>query len=158
MKSHEVPLIKDNKVWLGNGFKGNVGFFKSPYEDVAVSSQHKDGFIRVSGVMWFTNLDIKKRHEELELYKKYNPEEYPRYDNYNAINVDKTADIPEDYYEEMGVPITFLDKYNPDQFEIIDGIGRYSILDNENTKKAGKYLSMIDGKAKFFRIVIKRRK
>lgn len=152
------PLIKDNKVWLGNGFKGNVGFFKSPYEDVAVSSQHKDGFIRVSGVMWFTNLDIKKRHEELELYKKYNPEEYPRYDNYNAINVDKTADIPEDYYEEMGVPITFLDKYNPDQFEIIDGIGRYSILDNENTKKAGKYLSMIDGKAKFFRIVIKRRK
>ena len=107
---------------------------------------------------WFTNLDHKRRHEELELYKKYNPEEYPHYENYNAINVDKTADIPEDYYEEMGVPITFLDKYNPDQFEIIDGIGRYSILDNENTKKAGKYLSMIDGKAKFFRIVIKRRK
>ena len=116
------PLLRDNKMWLGNGFKGNVGFFKSPYEDVAVSSQHKNGFIRVSGVMWFTNLDIKKRHEILDLYKKYNPEEYPKYENYNAINVDKTADIPEDYDGEMGVPITFLDKYNPDQFEII-GLG-----------------------------------
>ena len=116
------PLIRDNKMWLGNGFKGNVGFFKSPYEDIAVSSQHKNGFIRVSGVMWFTNLDIKKRHEILDLYKKYNPEEYPKYENYNAINVDKTADIPEDYDGEMGVPITFLDKYNPDQFEII-GLG-----------------------------------
>lgn len=116
------PLLRDNKMWLGNGFKGNVGFFRSPYEDVAVSSQHKEGYIRVSGVMWFTNLDHKKRHEELELYKKYTPEEYPKYENYNAINVDKTADIPEDYNGEMGVPITFLDKYNPDQFEII-GLG-----------------------------------
>ena len=122
------PLIKDNKLWLGNGFKGNVGFFKSPYEDVAVSSQHKEGFIRVSGVMWFTNLDIKKRHEEFDLYKKYIPEEYPKYDNYDAIEVGKTADIPEDYYGIMGVPITFLDKYNPDQFEIIgcaDYTGKY---------------------------------
>lgn len=118
------PLIKDNKIWLGNGFKGNVGFFKSPYKDVAVSSHHKEGLIRVSGVMWFTNLDHKKRHEDLELYKKYTPEEYPKYNNYNAINVDKTADIPEDYYDVMGVPITFLDKYNPDQFEIIE-LSRY---------------------------------
>ena len=153
------PLLKDNKMWLGFGFKGGAAhFINKHYVDYATAGDHRAGMIRVSGVVWFTNLDIKKRHEELELYKKYNPEEYPRYDNYNAINVDKTADIPEDYYEEMGVPITFLDKYNPDQFEIIDGIGRYSILDNENTKKAGKYLSMIDGKAKFFRIVIKRRK
>lgn len=153
------PLLKENKMWLGFGFKGGAAhFINKHYVDYATAGDHRAGMIRVSGVVWFTNLDIKKRHEELELYKKYNPEEYPRYDNYNAINVDKTADIPEDYYEEMGVPITFLDKYNPDQFEIIDGIGRYSILDNENTKKAGKYLSMIDGKAKFFRIVIKRRK
>ena len=113
------PLIKDNKIWLGNGFKGNVGFFKSPYEDVAVSSQHKDGFIRVSGVMWFTNLDIRKRHEKMELYKRYTPEEYPKYENYDAIEVSKTAEIPEDYYDIMGVPITFLDKYNPEQFEIL---------------------------------------
>lgn len=153
------PLLKDNKMWLGFGFKGGAAhFINKHYVDYATAGDHRAGMIRVSGVVWFTNLDIKKRHEELELYKKYNPEEYPRYDNYNAINVNKTADIPKDYYEEMGVPITFLDKYNPDQFEIIDGIGRYSILDNENTKKAGKYLSMIDGKAKFFRIVIKRRK
>lgn len=78
--------------------------------------------IRVSGVTWFTNLEIKKRHEDLILYKTYNEAEYPRYDNYNAINVDKTKDIPLDYEGNMGVPITFLDKYNPEQFEIIDCI------------------------------------
>lgn len=113
------PLIKENKIWLGKGFRGNVGFFKSPYEDVAASSQHKEGMIRVSGVMWFTNMDYPERHTDIDLYKKYTPEEYPHFDNYDAINVDKTADIPEDYYGVMGVPITFLDKYNPDQFEIL---------------------------------------
>lgn len=75
--------------------------------------------IRVSGVNWFTNLDIKKRHEDILLWRKYTPEEYPKYENYDAINVDKTQDIPADYYENIGVPITFLDKYNPDQFEIV---------------------------------------
>ena len=88
------------------------------------------------------------------LYKSYSLEDYQKYDNYDAINVDKTADIPADYDGLMGVPITFLDKYNPSQFEIIDGIGRYSILDNESTKKEGKYLSMINGNAKYFRIII----
>ena len=151
------PFIKDNKMWLGNGFSGNVGFFKSPYEDTAKSSQHKEGLIRVSGVMWFTNLDYPKRHEKLVLYKHYSPEEYPTYDNYDAINVDKTTDIPMDYDGLMGVPITFLDKYCPEQFEILDGIGRYSIMDNERTKAEGKYLSMINGKAKFFRILIRRK-
>lgn len=116
------PYLRDNKIWLGNGFAGNVGFFTSPYEDVAVSSQHKEGMIRVSGVMWFTNLDIKKRHEEMILVKKYSPEQYHKFDNYDAINVDKTADIPCDYAGIMGVPITFMDKYSPDQFEII-GLG-----------------------------------
>ena len=115
------PLLKDNKMWLGNGFRGNVGFFESPYEDRAKSSQHKEGLIRVSGVMWFTNLDIAKRHEDLILYKPYTPDEYPHYDNYDAINIDKTADIPCDYYGVMGVPITFLDKYNPEQF-IVEGM------------------------------------
>ena len=113
------PLIKDNKLWLGFGFKGGAAHFHSPYQDVATASDHREGMIRVSGVVWFTNLDIKKRHEELVLYKKYTPEEYPKYDNYDAINVDKTSDIPYDYVADMGVPITFLDKYNPDQFEII---------------------------------------
>lgn len=152
------PYIKNGKMWIGNGFKGNVGFFESPYEDYAVSSQHKRGLIRISGVMWFTNLDITKRHEDLPLYKTFNETDYPKFDNYDAINVDKTRDIPCDYFGKMGVPITFLDKHNPDQFELIDGIGRYSILHNEETKKAGKYLSMVDGKAKYFRIIIQRKR
>lgn len=113
------PLIKNNEIWYGFGFPGNVGFFRSKYEDYATSSQHKEGMIRISGVKWFTNLDISKRHEKLILYKHYNPEEYPKYDNYDAINVDKVADIPCDYDGVMGVPITFLDKYNPEQFEIL---------------------------------------
>jgi len=123
------PLIKENKLWLGYGFKGNVGFFiNQHYEDYAKSSQHKEGMIRVSGVMWFTNLDIQKRHEDLLLYKAYSPEEYPTYDNYDAIDVSKTAEIPCDYSGVMGVPITFMDKYNPEQFELVgcaDYTGKY---------------------------------
>lgn len=76
-------------------------------------------YIRVKGVRWFTNLDYKERHDNLILYKNYLPESYPQYDNFNAINVDKTSDIPCDYDGVMGVPITFLDKYNPEQFEIV---------------------------------------
>jgi hypothetical protein len=152
------PLLKTNKIWLGYGFKGGAAHFISAYEDKAVASNHKEGMIRVSGVNWFTNLDIPKRHEDLIPYKNYTPEEYPKYDNYDAINVDKTSDIPLNYEDKMGVPITFLDKYNPEQFEIIDGIGRYSILNNEETKKAGKYLSMINGKALYFRIIIKKKR
>ena len=113
------PLIKENKIWLGYGFKGGAGHFISKYEDTATAGDHREGMIRVSGVVWFTNLDIDKRHEDLILYKTYNPEEYPKYDNYDAINVDKTSDIPCDYDGVMGVPITFLDKYSPDQFEIV---------------------------------------
>lgn len=113
------PLIKNNKIWLGYGFKGGAGHFISKYEDVATAGDHREGMIRVSGVVWFTNLDIDKRHEDLILYKTYNPKDYPKYDNYDAINVDKTSDIPCDYYGVMGVPITFLVKYNPEQFEIV---------------------------------------
>ena len=113
------PLIKGSKIWLGFGFKGGAGHFISRYEDYATASDRKEGMIRVSGVHWFTNLDHKKRHEELILYKKYSPEEYPKYDNYDAIEVGRTKDIPEDWSGAMGVPITFLDKYNPEQFEIM---------------------------------------
>ena len=115
------PLLRDNKMWTGyRGFSGGMWF----YSDCVGKTEKVIDDKKVVNVpsIWFTNLDHKKRHEELELYKKYNPEEYPKYENYNAINVDKTADIPEDYDGEMGVPITFLDKYNPDQFEII-GLG-----------------------------------
>lgn len=117
------PLIRDNKLWLGYGFKGGAGhFINDHYEDYATATDRKEGMIRVSGVHWFTNLEINKRHEDLILYKKYTPEEYPKYENFDAINVDVTKDIPMDYEGFMGVPITFMDKYNPDQFEII-GVG-----------------------------------
>lgn len=115
------PLIKNNQLWLGYGFPGNVGFFRAPhYEDYAVSSQHKEGLIRVSGVMWFTNLDIPKRHQNLDLRGNYyRSNDYPKYYNLNAIDVSKVENLPCDYDGLMGVPITFMQNYNPDQFEII---------------------------------------
>ena len=113
------PLIRDNKVWLGYGFKGGAAHFTSPYEDKATAGDHRENMIRVSGVSWFTNLEHNKRHEELDLVRRYSPEEYPTYENYDAIEVKKTSDIPCDYEGKMGVPITFLDKYCPEQFEII---------------------------------------
>ncbi len=113
------PLIMNNQMWLGYGFKGGAGHFISHYEDKATAGDHREGMIRVSGVTWFTNLEIKKRHEDIILYKQYNQEEYPHYDNYDAIEVSRTAEIPMDFDGIMGVPITFLDKYNPDQFEIL---------------------------------------
>lgn len=113
------PYVINNKIWLGYGFKGGAAHFVSPYEDIATATDHKEGMIRVSGVHWFTNLEIPKRNEFLDLVCRYSEQEYPYFDNYNAINVNKTTDIPFDYDGIMGVPITFLDKYNPEQFEII---------------------------------------
>jgi hypothetical protein len=131
------PLIKDNKMWLGFGFKGSAGhFINRHYEDYATAGDHKEGMIRVSGVVWFTNLDIAKRHEDLILYKKYNSDDYYSYDNYNAINVDKTKDIPMDYKGVTGVPITFMTKYNPEQFEIL-GTSDNGLIDNEFKKTIG---------------------
>ena len=113
-------LIKENKIWLGYGFTGGAGhFINQHYEDYATATDRKEGMIRVSGVTWFTNLEIRKRHDSLDLFKKYTPELYPTYDNYDAINVDKTKDIPADFDGVMGVPITFLDKYSVEQFEIL---------------------------------------
>ena len=116
------PLIQNNQMWLGYGFKGGAGHFISNYEDVATAGNHKEGMIRVSGVNWFTNLDMQKRHESIILYKSYKPEDYPKYENFDAINVNRTEEIPFDYNGVMGVPITFMDKYCPDQFKII-GLG-----------------------------------
>lgn len=124
------PLIKDNKLWLGYGFQGNVGFFESPYKDTAVSSQHKEGLIRVSGVMWFTNMDIKKRHEELILVQRYDPARYGKYINYDGIDIANSNNIPCDYEGKMGVPITFMSKYNPEQFEIIGVSNVNGLLDD----------------------------
>jgi hypothetical protein len=107
--------------------------------------------IRVSGVQWFTNLDHDKRHEDLLLDKKYTPKEYPKYDNYDAINVDKTKDIPIDYEGVMGVPITFLDKFNPNQFEII---GQMVTTKVDEFNYGYPY---VKGKKIYARILIKRR-
>lgn len=120
-------LIKENKLWLGASIHSGDREFGVPddYPLTAAGSridENGNKFIRVKGVRWFTNLDYKERHEDLILYKSYTPEEYPKYENFDAINVNKTKDIPADYDGYMGVPITFLDKYNPDQFEII-GLG-----------------------------------
>lgn len=138
------PLIKENKIWLGYGFKGGAAHFFSPYEDIATASDHRANMIRVSGVTWFTNLSIPKRNEFLDLVCKYSPEAYPKYDNYDAIEVSKTAEIPCDYAGVMGVPITFLDKYNPEQFEII----KFRKGDDD------KDLS-VNGKCPYFRILIR---
>lgn len=118
------PLIRDNKLWLGPSISSGDRKFNVPDDYplyAAGCGTDSDGrrFIRVKGVRWFTNLDHNKRHEKLDLVCRYSPEEYPYYDNYDAIDVSKTADIPYDYEGVMGVPITFLDKYNPKQFEVL---------------------------------------
>ena len=120
-------LIKDNKMWLGQSIHSGDREFMVPAHYILHSPSKRvdeNGiqYVRVNGVRWFTNLDYEERHEDLVLYKKYIPKEYPKYENYDAINVNKTSEIPMDYGGAMGVPITFLDKYNPEQFEII-GLG-----------------------------------
>ncbi len=121
------PLIMQNKIWTGYGFNKSM-IYKTPYPNtleanrkfvIAKGKNPDDGYVKVPAICWFTNLDTDHRHDQLILYKKYNETEYRSYDNYDAINVDKVSDIPTDYYDNMGVPITFLDKYNPEQFEII---------------------------------------
>lgn len=152
-------LIKQNKVWIGASIHSGDREFQVPndYPLNAAGFRIDDKgnkFIRVKGVRWFTNLDYLQRHEELILYKTYNLEEYPKYDNYDAINVNKTADIPCDYDGAMGVPITFLDKYNPEQFEIIGlGISNSGIeigvkpykLEHKNYRKNIQKRGAVDG-------------
>ena len=116
------PLLKNNQVWLGH---------TSPKEFVQPDNSIK----KFGNISWFTNLDIIKRHEFLDLIEKYTPEKYPKYDNYDAINVNKVLDIPVDYDGVMGVPITFLDKHNPEQFEI-------SGLAAGNSKATGLYFNV----------------
>ncbi len=143
-------LIRDNKVWLGN--KAGHFWFKVPenYEEKATDfkiDENGQKWRRMGNICWFTNLDIQKRHEELVLFRNYSPEAYPKYDNYDAIEVAKTADIPCDWFGDIGVPITFMAQYNPDQFEII----KFRKGDDD------KDLS-INGKPTYFRIIIRRRR
>lgn len=145
-------LIKNNQMWLGASIHSGDREFQIPKDyPMNAAGQRIDEkgnkYIRVKGVRWFTNLDYKERHEDLDLYKAYTPEEYPKYDNFDAINVNKTADIPMNYDRPMGVPITFLDKYNPEQFEII----KFRKGNDERDLS-------IKEKCPYFRILIKRKK
>lgn len=138
-------LIKEEKIWLGyRNVNSDMWFVVPPgyrYEKIVEGQKLK----HIMGC-WYTNLDTTKRHEVMPLYKRYSAEEYPEYDNYKAINVDKVSDIPYDYDGVMGVPITFLDKYNPEQFEII----------KFRKGNDDKDLS-VNGKCPYFRILIRRK-
>ena len=156
------PLIRDNKLWLGASIHSGDREFRVPDSyplNAAGCRVDEDGhkYIRVKGVRWWTNVDYPTRHEDLILYKKYDQELYPKFDNYDAINVDVTKDIPFDYDGIMGVPITFLDKYNPEQFSIIGLIAgniRGLAGVESSTGRDGPY---IDGKLKYGRILIRRK-
>ena len=144
------PYIKNNELWLGCSTFNTGVYFEVPdnyeYADTYKFIREINGkkVMRVSSICWFTNINHNKRHEPIDLYKKYSEEEYKKFDNYNAINCDKVADIPMDYDGVIGVPISFLDKYCPEQFEIIK-------LSKGNDNK---YLS-VNGKYKYARILIR---
>ena len=168
-------LIKENKLWLGVSIHSGDREFQVPKDYPLNAAGYRvdnqgNKFIRVKGVRWFTNLDYPQRHEDLILYKTYNEQDYPKYDNYDAINVDVTKEIPMDYENVMGVPITFLDRFCPDQFEIIGCFNNYKPETADISKgqiygEAVKVTSttslfrgpVINGKAKYFRILIKKR-
>ena len=144
------PLIKNCTMWLGVDNGGTKWFEVDSSYSIKTQSRQKTEngkkYFSMGSIVWFTNLDHKKRHEELILYKRYSAEEYPKYDNYDAIEVNKTANMPMDYDGVMGVPITFLYKYNPNQFEIV----KFRKGDDE------KDLST-NGKFPYFRILIRKK-
>ena len=155
------PLIQKNRLWLGFGFPGGAAHFVNRfYTDYAVSTDHREGMIRVSGVQWFTNLDVEKRREFLPLVCRYSPRKYPRYENYDAIEVAHTAEIPRDWPGVMGVPITFLTKYNPEQFSILGlaASARYRPeLVGIPFKGTGNAKPILNGKITYARIFIQQK-
>jgi hypothetical protein len=148
-------LIKENKIWLGVDNAGTKWFEVPDHYEIATETRIKvvdwKKFFSMGSVMWFTNLDHKKRHEDIILYKMYNRDDYPKYDNYEIINIDKVNDIPLNFSGLMGVPITFLDKYNPDQFEIL-GIA------NSARWIGIECYTLIDGRKIYNRIIIRNKK
>lgn len=148
-------FIKENKLWHGYD-NGGTKWFQVPNDyDIETESRIKiengTKFFSMGRIVWYTNLDTTKRHEKIVLYKKYTPKEFPEYDNYKIINVDKVADIPMDYKGVMGVPITFVDKYSPAQFEIL-GIA------NSARWIGYECFTLIEGRKIYNRILIKRKK
>lgn len=159
------PLIKENKIWLGYRMGRGIAGFIVPekYELYGTEARIENGkkIISTNQCLWLTNLDIKKRHEDILLWRSYADESelYPKYDNYDAIEVSKTADIPKDYFGVMGVPITFLDKYNPDQFEIIwtSDRGGDGMIENLKLPHERYDAPVINGKGIYKRIFIRRK-
>jgi hypothetical protein len=157
------PLIRENKMWLGYDNGGTKWFQVPAHYDIKTETRIKvkNGvkYFSMGSIMWFTNLDHTKRHEELKLFRKYNSTDYPGYDNYDAINIDRYIDIPVNYSGAMGVPITFIDKYNPDQFEILCA-NDFRKNDKVPCKEHGLIKDKdgaINGKATYARILIKRK-
>lgn len=154
------PLLKENKMWLGNHSGAQSFLVPQNFERNNTYIENGKKYAKFGNICWFTNLDTKKRHEIMPLYKKYSPEEYPQYDNYAAIEVSKVSDIPYDYSGAMGVPITFFDKYNPEQFEIIgatesEGKGFSNGLWNVDCEVAQ---ALVKGERKYKRLFIRRKK
>ena len=143
------PYIKNNELWWGCSLHGTKCHFIVPnsYEGNNVFEENGVRYGKVNNAIWFTNINHTKRNTPLDLYKKYSADEYPKYDNYDAIEVSKVSEIPMDYDGAMGVPITFLDKYCPTQFEII----------KFRKGNDDKDLS-VNGKCPYFRILIRRKK
>lgn len=154
------PLIRDNRIWLGHStgdMKFRVPDYYAPRETRYWVDEEGNKWRSLGNACWFTNLDIAKRHEELILYKTYDPSVYLSYDNYEAINVNKVSEIPLDYKGVMGVPITFPERHNPSQFEII-GLLAGNIKGLAGIPSAsGKDGPYIGGKLKFGRILIRHR-
>lgn len=150
-------LLKANKMWLGHKFGAQSFQVPMYFERNNTYIENGKKYAKFGNICWYTNLDTTKRHEQLILYKKYNEIDYPQYDNYNAINVDKVADIPCDYYGAMGVPITFLDKYNPEQFEMIGimNTGEENVGIRYPGTPHGRPL--VNGVEKYLRILIRRK-
>lgn len=153
--------IKSNKLWLGYKF-GDMSFHVPQYFEPRATRYWVDEtgqkWRSMGNVCWYTNLDIQKRHEILDLYKTYTPEEFPYYDNYNAINVNKVADIPKDFDGFMGVPITFMDKYNPQQFEVLGIMNTGEINEGIRYPNTPHGRPIINGKELYLRILIRRKK
>lgn len=149
------PLLKGNKVWLGYNY-GDMAFKVPSYYEPRKTRYWQDEtgqkWRSMGNICWYTNLDIRKRHEKLILWKHYTPEEFPNYDGYDAIEVGKVQDIPVDYSGVMGVPITFLTKYSPEQFEIV-GIDRYTVP--KDVLVGGRLA--VNGKSKYARVLIRRK-
>ena len=149
-----LPLFMKNKIWLG--YNSGHFWFKVPdyYEEKKTDfkiDEEGQKWRRMGNIGWFTNLDIKKRLEDLILYKNYSAEKYPKYDNYDAIEISKNADIPCDYLGVMGVPITFMDRHNPDQFEII------GVLNSGSGNEYDYAKAILNGKQLYARILIRRK-